>query len=288
MARKGYRRFCRLRYAALVIFVALAAIMGYGYVETFRLEVKEYHVACPDLPESFAGIRVALVSDIHRSPFFSQQRVRAVVDRVNSLAPDLVVLGGDYVYLGTKYADSCFTELARLHAPLGCFGVLGNHDYESGANGTRAGPYATVKAAKNAGITLLLDQGIWLTREGRRIRLAGVTDYSVDKPDLEQALGDAGGGDFVILVSHNPDFVEEIPAGVVDLVLSGHTHGGQITFFGRWAPYVPSDYGQKYRTGLISQGPSSVIVSNGIGTSTIPPIRLGARPQIVLVTLEHR
>jgi len=287
MARKRSRNTLRLRYVVLAIILVAAAVMAYGYGETFRVEIKEYHFSHSDLPQAFSGVRVAFVSDIHRGPFFSQKRVRALVERVSSLNPDVTVLGGDYVYLGTKYADSCFAELAHLRAPLGRFAVLGNHDYESGANESQPGPQATIKAAKKAGITLLQNQGVWLEKDKERVRLAGVTDYSVDKPNLQLALGDAAAKDFVLLVSHNPDFAEEVPNGAVDLVLSGHTHGGQITFFGLWAPYVPSNYGQKYRTGLVSRDSLTVIVSNGIGTSTIPPLRMGARPQIVLVTLER-
>jgi predicted MPP superfamily phosphohydrolase len=91
--------------------------------------------------------------------------------------------------------------------------------------------------------------------------------------------------DFVLLMSHNPDFSENLPEGQVDLVLSGHTHGGQVTLFGTWALYVPSQYGQKYRTGIVENEAATVIVSNGVGVSTPLPIRLYAPAQIVIVTL---
>jgi hypothetical protein len=91
--------------------------------------------------------------------------------------------------------------------------------------------------------------------------------------------------DFVILVSHTPDFAENLKTDKIDLMLSGHTHGGEVTFFGLWAPYIPSDYGQKYRTGIIKTDKTTVLVSNGIG-NTFLPIRFFARPQINIIDLE--
>ena len=104
-------------------------------------------------------------------------------------------------------------------------------------------------------------------------------------PDVEPTLEETSSDDFVILLSHNPDYAEELPAEAVDLMLSGHTHGGQISFFGLYAFYLPSDYGQKYRTGVVENGSTTVIVSNGIGTASVPPVRFFARPQIVEITL---
>jgi uncharacterized protein len=113
-----------------------------------------------------------------------------------------------------------------------------------------------------------------------------VSAYSMGRPRLGPIIEGTNADDFVILVSHNPDYAEELPPGAVDLTLSGHTHGGQITFFGLWAPYLPSDYGQRYRTGLVETENTTVIVSNGIGT-IFPPIRFFAPPQIVEITLER-
>jgi predicted MPP superfamily phosphohydrolase len=280
------RRWRRWRLLVLAAFVVAVAVLAYGFAETYRVEVKEYTFASPDLPANFDGTRIVLVTDIHRGPFLSQSRVRALVDRVNALQPDIVVLGGDYVYRGTGYAASCFAELERLRAPLGRFAVLGNHDYGNYDNGGD-GPAPVIRAIKDAGITFLRDQAVWVEKDGERIRIGGVSDYGVDKPQLAPILEGTSSSDFMLLVSHNPDYAEKLPAGAVDLVLSGHTHGGQVTFFGLWAFHVPSAYGQKYRTGLVTTKATTVIVSNGIGTSTIPPIRLFARPQIVVITLRH-
>jgi hypothetical protein len=114
-----------------------------------------------------------------------------------------------------------------------------------------------------------------------------VGDYEQDRPELGPTIEGTSPSDFVLLVSHNPDFSEHLPPGTVDLVLSGHTHGGQVTIFGRWAFHVPSEYGQKYRAGLVTNDVTTVIVSQGVGTSTILPIRILCRPQIVVITLRR-
>lgn len=258
--------------------------LAYGFAETYRLEVKEYTFTSVELPREFDGTRVVLITDIHRRTLFSQDRVADLVDRANALEPDLIVLGGDYVFADVGFEASCFAELASLQAPLGRFAVLGNHDYAE-REGAECTPDQTIRAADGAGITLLRNEGAWIEKNGARIRIGGVGDLDEEVPRLAPALGDARPDDFVLLVSHNPDFTESLPPGAVDLTLSGHTHGGQITIFGLWAPYVPSDYGQKYRTGMVTNDATTVIISNGVGTSTIIPLRLLTRPQIVVVTL---
>ncbi len=280
---RGRRRKRWLR-AGICVLLLAALTLAYGFAETYRLEVKEYTFTSSDLPKEFDGVRVVLLTDIHRRTLFSQKRVTALVDRVNALEPDLIVLGGDYVFGNVDFEASCFAELARLRAPLGRFAVLGNHDYDGDADGD-AGPDEAIRAVNDAGIPLLRNDGAWIENNGGRIRIGGVSDYQEDEPRLAPALGDARPEDFVLLVSHNPDFSESLPPGAVDLTLSGHTHGGQVNIFGLWAPYVPSGYGQKYLTGVVPNDATTVIVSNGVGTSTILPFRILARPQIVVITL---
>jgi len=115
--------------------------------------------------------------------------------------------------------------------------------------------------------------------------LGGVGDLSQDRPRIYPTIEGTLPQDLVLLASHNPDFAEFPPPDSVDLVLSGHTHGGQITFFGLFPFRVPSDYGQKYWKGMVVNGKTTVIVSSGIG-SIYPPLRFFARPQIVVITLE--
>jgi uncharacterized protein len=308
----------------VLLIVVCAGLLVWVFVEPRVVTVAEYRITSADLPAAFDGTRVVFLTDIHHGPFLSRGSVRTLVDRVNAMQPDLVLLGGDYVYHSAKYIAPCFRELARLHAPLGVYGVLGNHDHWEGAERTR-------RAMAAAGITLLENRGAWLTRGGDRIRIGGVGDLWEDRQLIAPTVGGTSRHDFVLLVSHNPDYYAALmglpprtapvattaggqttvapiatagdgsptPADLVDLVFAGHTHGGQVTLFGLWAPLVASDYGQRFRTGLIdSHGTASaagrdggsnvpMIVSNGIGTVT-PPVRFCAPPQIVYVVLVRR
>jgi uncharacterized protein len=263
----------------------VVGVGAYSYSETYNLEVKEYTFTNADVPAAFDGARIVLLCDIHRSWYFSQKRVANVVTEVNDLKGDLIVLGGDYVYGSKDQEASTFAELARLKAPLGVFAILGNHDYAHSA-GHVSDPSAALRAAAEAKIPIFDNAGTWIEKGGQRFRLAGVSDLREGHPEGAPAIDGATASDLVVLLSHTPDFSEELAPGEADLVLSGHTHGGQFTFFGLWAPLPGSDYGQKFRTGLIENTNNTVIVSNGVGT-TFLPFRFFARPQIVVVTL-HR
>ncbi len=178
---------------------------------------------------------------------------------------------------------SCFAELEGLRARLGRFAVLGNHDY--GRPGAQT--QDAVEAIEASGIELLDNRGRWVEKDGARIRVGGVADHQVGRPEVYPTLDETEDEDLVVLLSHNPDLAEALPSDRVDLVLSGHTHGGQLTFFGLFAPYLPSDYGQRYRTGVVEMEAATVVVTNGIGSSILLPVRFFARPQIVEITLRH-
>lgn len=262
------------------ILLVLLGLVAYSFVEPYLIEIKRYEFADPRIPSEFDGTTIVLLADIHRGRFFSQERVGMVVDKANALEPDLVALAGDYVYGDPEYHYSCFEELARLEAKLGRFAVLGNHDYGDG--------YAqAVEAVDSAGITLLGNRGVWLEKNGARVRVGGVSDLQVGAPRIEPVLEGTTDDDLVILLSHNPDYAEHLPPGRVDVMLSGHTHGGQLTLFGLYAPYLPSKYGQKYRTGRVDTEGTTVFITNGIGSSLGLPVRFFARPQIVEITLRH-
>jgi len=267
----------RKTWLCVLAFVIL--LVAYAFLEPYWLTVREVHIVDPDIPESFDGTRIAFLTDIHHGPDFSLARVRRAVERTNQLHPDIILLGGDYVYGDPKYIVPCFAELARLEATIGKFGALGNHDHYQDA-------VLTSQTMVEAGIEWINNRAQWVSRNGQRIKIGGVGDLWEGSQDITPTIGDTTEEDFVILLSHNPDYVETMTTRRVDLVLSGHTHGGQVTLFGRWAPFVPSQYGQKYRTGMVDTAFTTVIISNGIGT--IPPaVRFFARPEIVLIHLQR-
>jgi len=266
-------------FAVLVV----ASLAAYMLVEPYLLRVREYDFTDSDVPEPFAGKKIAFVSDIHCGQFFPPERVRGLVENVNELGADIILLGGDYVdsagMFEGMFTGQCIRELNSLKAPLGVYGVLGNHEHWSGKD-------ESVKALEEAGVTLIDNSGVWVRLDGDRIRVGGMADPESGWVDVNPALEGVSEDDLVVIVSHRPDFAEGLKTEKVDLFISGHTHGGQITLFGLWSPFIPSIYGEKYRSGLIETNRTKVIVSNGVGTTSLP-IRFFAPPDIVLVTLER-
>ena len=160
---------------------------------------------------------------------------------------------------------------------MGVFGVLGNHDYAHGQAETR-------DSMKAAGIHDLTNNGLWLTRGNGRLRLGGVDDLWFGRPDAKPALGDATIYDACLLVSHNPDFAETLTDRRVGLMLSGHTHGGQVSLPGMANPFVPSRYGMKYAKGMVEAPATKVYISRGLGLAAVP-MRFNCPPELTLLTL---
>ncbi len=252
--------------------------VSYALMEARWLGVSRVTLSVPNLPGVFKGRTIAFLADMHHGPWVPIEYIRHAVEMANALNADLIVLGGDYPHRGLAYVEPCIRELARLRAPLGVYAILGNHDHYDGVQ-----PHVS-RALRQAGIPELTNRGRWIRADGARLWLCGVGDYWEDYQDLPAALDGTTRDDAVILLSHNPDYVEEVRDTRVGLVLAGHTHGGQVHLPIIGAPVVPSLYGQKYTQGLV-QGPvAPVYVTRGIGT-IVPPVRLGCRPEIVLITL---
>ncbi|MBP3958788.1 metallophosphoesterase [Gemmata sp. G18] len=270
------RRFF-LKAALGSVIPGLAGGAAYGLFESGWVQVTRPTIVLPHLPKAFDGTTVALLTDIHHGPFTSLDYVNAIVRTTLTLRPDLIVLGGDYSLKEGKYIRPCFDAMAALNAPLGVYGVLGNHDYWHGLEETREG-------FRTAGIGELTNRGVWLERDGSRFRLAGVDDLWMGKVDVKAALGDATPEDACLLLSHNPDVAEKMRDPRVGLMLSGHTHGGQVVFPTGDAPFVPSHYGTKYLKGLVQAPNTKVYISRGLGT-TSAPFRVGSRPELTLITL---
>ncbi|MFC1718955.1 metallophosphoesterase [Candidatus Poribacteria bacterium] len=260
----------------LVICLIGTAILAYTFIEPYRIETKIHDIKA-NIPNEFNNYKIAFLSDIHHGSYFSRDRVKKVVEKVNRMNADLILLGGDYVHRDKKYITPCFEELANLKARDGVYAVLGNHDHWESKD-------ISIAAIMKSNIRYFDNDAQWIYRNGSRIKIGGVGDWFEGRPNMEPTINDVSEGDFVVLVTHNPDYAEDIKNDKIDLVLSGHTHGGQVTFFGLWAPIIPSKYGQRYRTGVVNTEYTKVIVSNGIGTIT-PPVRFFARPQIIQVVL---
>jgi predicted MPP superfamily phosphohydrolase len=256
---------------------ATAGGLVYPFLEAKWCKVVRQTISLPHLPSPFRGITVAVLADVHHGPFVPLAYVQHVVALTNALKPDIIVLVGDYVHQHVTYIAPGIAALAKLKAALGRFTVRGNHDNRNFRSFSEA-------ALAEARLPDLNNRGVWLERSHSRLRICGVGDLWTDRQDLQAALDDAAEGDAVLLLSHNPDFVETIRDRRVGLVLSGHTHGGQVVVPGFGAPIVPSRYGQKYLHGLVEGPCCRVFVTRGVGTIT-PPVRFLCRPEVVLITL---
>jgi predicted MPP superfamily phosphohydrolase len=266
-----------LKMAGMTTLGSMTAAGVYPFLEAKWCRLVRRTIRLPNLPSPFRGTTVALVSDVHHGPFVPLAYIRHIVATTNSLRPDLVLLTGDYVHRHFRYIAPGIDALGKLQARLGRFAVLGNHDH------WESRPESCL-ALSQAGITQTDNAGSWIERRGARLRICGVGDLWTDRQDLKSALGDATDRDAVVLLSHNPDFAETLRDRRVGLILSGHTHGGQVVLPGLGAPIVPSRYGQKYLHGLV-RGPScQVFITRGVGTVT-PPVRFSCRPEVVLITL---
>lgn len=244
-----------------------------------RLHRQTIHL--PNLPPAFEGLKIALLSDLHHGEWISREHIRSAIRLANAQTPDVVALTGDYIHRGTKWVKSCFREISGLRAPLGVFGVLGNHDHYGGA------ARVCRSALAAAGACDVTNSGIDLIRDGQTLRIGGVGDLWEEKQNLSAALGPRRKPGTAVILSHNPDYAEQISDPRVALVLSGHTHGGQICFPIIGAPIVPSRYHQKYRAGLCRAPHVPIFVTTGVGSS-FPPVRWNCPPEVALLTLSAR
>jgi predicted MPP superfamily phosphohydrolase len=275
------RRFLR---RALQVSGGLAAGaglgIGYGFWEASQIVVSRTTVPVPNLPDTFAGKTIGVLADLHYGVFVGIDFVHAAVRLANSLQPDIFALVGDYSHRRiTAQVDlpPCLRALSALRAPLGVFAVPGNHDMK------QQGQYYR-DAIATTSLCDLTNRHQRIEADGASLWLAGVDDLWCGRPDLDLALGGIPAGAAVVLLCHNPDYAEQTPDRRVGLILSGHTHGGQV-YLPIWGcPWIPSDYGEKYRCGLV-QGPASkVFVSRGLGEAGIP-LRFNVPPEINLLTL---
>ena len=254
-------------------------------VDGFVLEPREFRterveVRVPGLSAGFDGFTVCQITDVHHSPFVRLGYIERVVAKANSLKPDLTVLTGDYIDYERDYVVPSIKALGGLKAARGVLAILGNHDHYTGKA-------YTVEALRSRGIPLLENGHTLIEAGSGALCVAGVKDYLEDFPDVALALKGVGKDVPRILLSHHPDYAEQLPEDErVDLVLSGHTHGGQVRGPFSYAPVVPSAYGQKYSGGLVrlKNRSTQVYVSRGVGVVGIP-VRINCPPELTLIRL---
>jgi predicted MPP superfamily phosphohydrolase len=246
--------------------------------EKEELVTERVEVRLEDLGAAFDGYRIAFLSDLHSSPLVPRWWLDRAIQAALALEPHLIALGGDFVDDDPHYLASVGEILRPLRAPDGVVGVLGNHDHYVDAAAVRA-------ELARAGVRELLNEPLLLSRGGAQLAVTGVGDLERDVIDFDRALAGIGPRVPRIAVSHWPDVFAYWPERLrLDLMLAGHTHGGQAFLPLIGPPYVPSQFGFRYRAGLIREGMRQLYVSRGVGASGVP-FRWGCPPELTLLVL---
>jgi predicted MPP superfamily phosphohydrolase len=291
------RKPIRISRRAFLGLAATAALATYSVgVEPGQLVVRRKDIPIPGLPQALDGLKIGQLSDLHRCPFMPRTRVEQAVALLAAEQPDLVALTGDFVSYWLDYVEEYVEEyievLAPLQPSLGSFACLGNHDHH-------ISPNAVTTALRDAGVTVLRNQHQIITVNGTQLCIVGIDDIGTSgislhraepADDLPAALVDSPPFDAIrVLLAHNPDFVmkkvfaEETVRRPIHLVLSGHTHGGQVRVPLVGAPFLASRYGQLFSGGLVQAAGTQVYVSRGAGSSW--PLRFNCQPEVNVLTL---
>lgn len=297
--RKGrlMRRLAKIAAALAVLLVIYMAVEA----SVVNLQYADVYLA--DLPAPFENARILFLSDLHVDAFNRPGRAAALVMQLQALNPDLLILGGDYaaytpldflqaaLHLASPFElkrreqarrDQFFLLIKDFSAPMGKYGVAGNHDLE--LDDLR-------ESMALGGITLLQNESARVEHAGAHLSLVGLDDWTTGAQAPRELALQARAGDCTVVISHTPDALPALsnypaPDGGrwIDLMLSGHTHGGQITLFGLRPLLLRTQYGDRYWRGWYIENGARLLVSSGVGTTGLP-LRLGAPPQAHLITL---
>lgn len=285
-ASLGKTVFTRRNFLCLAAGSAAALAFYAGEISRHEIDIVYNTITIPRLPDPFAGFKIVQISDFHFKEYTEATFLEAVVRRVNEAAPDLVLLTGDFVSSGplprhfsVRMGYHCAEILSRIHCPLR-YAILGNHDHLVGAHGV-------TDALLTHGIPVLANSSVAVERDGRRLWLAGTQDALEGRPNLTATLPGGRNPDQepLILLVHEPDFAAHVAGRQIDLMLSGHTHGGQVRL-----PFLPPlllpKMGTRYVEGHFRLGDGmQLYVNRGIGAVNLP-FRFRCPPEISVLTLQ--
>ena len=292
LPRKVWRR------TAIACTIIIWALTGYGFLFGFQqFEVRHVEFASADLPEAFDGYRIVQFSDAHVGSMTGSRQwmVQRAVDSMNAQHADAIVFTGDMQNIWPDELTQQSSYFRQLKAKDGVFAVLGNHDYDVYQNCDEEEKTRncakTVKALRNMGFDLLLNEHRIVRRDSDSIVIAGMENWGTKKrmPRKGDVIKTLTGitispSPFILMLQHDPSCWREkiLPECNAQLTLSGHTHGGQISMFG-WSPVAMSysEWG-----GMTYEGARAIFVSTGLGA--LIPFRFGLPGEIVVITLRKK
>lgn len=264
----------------LISFIVLVVLLVFVLVQNNWLEVSQYAYKSAEVPQEFVGYRIVQISDLHNATFGTENE--RLLNKIRELEPDMVVLTGDLVDSSRTNIEVALAFAEKVAADYPTYYVTGNHEIWL----EESDRVALLEGLESAGVICLMNEVVEIERDGSRITLIGLNDESLNGFALTQLLAERSFDEFQILLAHEPQYIESYSKCGVDLVLSGHAHGGQVRvpFIGAGLVAPGQGLFPKYTEGVHVVNDTTMIISRGLGNSVVP-VRVFNRPEIVCVEL---
>lgn len=273
-----------IKNSVILLLCVIVVFLIYAHYEYRHIKIRTIEIASKDVPEEFNGKKILYVADFQYDTMmrFNKKQLKKAIDLINEQKKDIILLGGDYS-TWEKYRPHFYKEAENLKIPqYGVYAIYGNHEYPNieGSN----------ESLKKLGYNLLINENKKITINNQSIYIAGVEDLWHGKPDAEKALNGVKKEDFAIFMTHNPEYFEEMTESQkkrADMTLAAHTHGGQVTFFGKIV-FAPIKHKDKYGYGMKEYDGHKIYTTSGVGGSFLEMfIRFFAPPEIVIFELKR-
>ena len=265
-----------------VSFLIILIVYSF-FKEPFDIRLEHKTISLKKLPMNFEGLKIIQISDLHSKKFSKKEK--RILEIISQQKADFLFITGDINEARVSKINSnskFWEELGKTNFGR-TYAVFGNHLYED----KKIGPIALKSILEKSGIKVLDNENIKLEREGEYIWLLGVNDIQTNHHNLPKALQGVDNFSIRILLSHTPEIIDDLKTGDADLILAGHTHGGQVKIPGIRASWIPTKYHGKYARGLFKVKGAYMYVNRGIGNKKLP-MRFNSRPEITLIKLTRQ